>query len=84
MTAIVTGGVDCDFIPLPAARGLVAAGKLAALAVSAATTRAAALPDAPTTVEAGFPNSEYNFWVGFFAPAGNARGDRGEARRGDR
>ena len=23
----------------------------------------------PTTVEAGFPNSEYNFWTGIFAPA---------------
>ena len=31
--------------------------------------RAAALPDVPTTVEAGFPNSEYNFWVGIFAPS---------------
>jgi tripartite-type tricarboxylate transporter receptor subunit TctC len=27
------------------------------------------LPDVPTTVEAGFPNSEYNFWAGIFAPA---------------
>ena len=23
----------------------------------------------PTTVEAGFPNSDYDFWIGFFAPA---------------
>ena len=28
------------------------------------------LPDVPTTVEAGFPNSEYDFWVGFWAPGG--------------
>jgi tripartite-type tricarboxylate transporter receptor subunit TctC len=27
------------------------------------------LPDVPTTVEAGYPNSEYNFWAGVFAPA---------------
>ena len=38
------------------------------LAVSG-SARASALPDVPTTVEAGFPNSEYNFWVGMFAPA---------------
>src|SRR5262245_59071005 len=67
LTAVMTG--DCDFyvIPLPAARGLVSAGKLAVLAVSG-STRASALPDVPTTLEAGFPNSEYNFWVGMFAP----------------
>jgi tripartite-type tricarboxylate transporter receptor subunit TctC len=23
----------------------------------------------PTTVEAGYPNTEYNFWAGVFAPA---------------
>ncbi len=28
-----------------------------------------ALPNVPTTIEAGFPNSEYNFWIGVFAPA---------------
>jgi tripartite-type tricarboxylate transporter receptor subunit TctC len=38
------------------------------LAVSG-SSRASALPDVPTTVEAGIPNSEYNFWVGLFAPA---------------
>ena len=31
--------------------------------------RLGALADVPTTVEAGFPNSEYNFWVGLFAPS---------------
>jgi tripartite-type tricarboxylate transporter receptor subunit TctC len=32
--------------------------------------RAASLPDVPTTLEAGFPDSDYTFWVGTFAPAG--------------
>jgi tripartite-type tricarboxylate transporter receptor subunit TctC len=31
--------------------------------------RTAAYPDLPTTVEAGFPNSDYNFWVGALVPA---------------
>ena len=31
--------------------------------------RAAALPDVPTTVEAGFVNSDYTFWVAMFARA---------------
>ena len=42
--------------------------KLQALAVGS-PQRATALPDVPTTVEAGFPNSSYDFWIGLFAPA---------------
>jgi len=38
-----------------------------ALAVSN-SMRASALPDVPTVAEAGFPNSEYNFWAGVFVP----------------
>jgi tripartite-type tricarboxylate transporter receptor subunit TctC len=68
LTAVMTGDCEFYFIPLPAARGLVSAGKLAVLAVSS-STRSSSLPEVPTTVEAGFPNSEYNFWVGMFAPA---------------
>ena len=33
------------------------------------STRASALPDIPTVAEAGYPNSEYNFWAGVFVPA---------------
>jgi tripartite-type tricarboxylate transporter receptor subunit TctC len=67
LTAIIKGDVDFYFIPLPAARGLVAAGNLTVIAVSG-SKRSPSLPDVPTTVEAGFPDSEYNFWVGMFAP----------------
>ena len=72
LAAVMSGDCEFYFIPLPAARGLIAGGRLAALAVSG-TTRASALPDVPTTVEAGFPNSEYNFWVGMYAPAATPR-----------
>ena len=27
----------------------------------------------PTTIEAGYPNSEYEFWLGFFLPAKTPR-----------
>ena len=67
LTEIMAGRVDFYFVPLPPARGLIAGKKVDALAVSSAT-RAAALPDVPTTVEAGYPNSEYNFWMGMFLP----------------
>ncbi len=60
---IVAGRIDFYFVPLLPAKGLIEEGQLAALAVSS-SRRATALPDVPTTVEAGFPNSEFNFWVG--------------------
>ena len=31
--------------------------------------RSPLLPDVPTTVEAGFPGSDYTFWVGLIVPA---------------
>ncbi len=67
LTEIMSGRVDFYFVPLPPARGLIAGKKVDALAVSSAM-RASALPDVPTTVEAGYPNSEYNFWMGMFLP----------------
>jgi tripartite-type tricarboxylate transporter receptor subunit TctC len=72
LTEVMAGRIDFYFVPLPPARGLLDAGKIAVLAVSG-STRALALPDVPTTVEAGFPNSDYNFWTGMFAPAGTPR-----------
>jgi len=41
----------------------VEAGKLVALA-NASPKRSALMPDLPTTLELGYPNSDYNFWVG--------------------
>jgi tripartite-type tricarboxylate transporter receptor subunit TctC len=67
-SSVLSGDTEFYFVPLPAARGLIASGKVAALGVSTAT-RSPSMPDVPTTVEAGLPNSEYNFWVGMWAPA---------------
>jgi tripartite-type tricarboxylate transporter receptor subunit TctC len=43
-----------------------------ALAVSS-SKRASALPDVPTTIEAGYKNSDYTFWTGLFVPAKTPR-----------
>jgi tripartite-type tricarboxylate transporter receptor subunit TctC len=43
-------------------------GRLLALAVST-PTRASALPDVPTSIEAGYPDSDYTIWYGAFMPA---------------
>jgi tripartite-type tricarboxylate transporter receptor subunit TctC len=69
---VMTGRVDFYFSPLLPALPLIRDGRLVALAVSSAE-RSADLPDVPTTIEAGFKNSEYNFWFGVFAPAKTPR-----------
>ena len=48
-----------------------------------ARERAAALPDVPTTLEAGYANSDYVIWVGLFLPAKTPRADCREAEPGD-
>ena len=65
---VVADRIDFYFSPLLPARSLLATGQLKAIAVSSGK-RAAALKDVPTTVEAGVPNSNYEFWVGVFVPA---------------
>ena len=68
LTEVMTGRVDFYMVPILPALPLLRDGKLLPLAVST-SQRATTLPDVPTTVEAGFPDSEYNYWVGLFAPA---------------
>jgi tripartite-type tricarboxylate transporter receptor subunit TctC len=68
MSEVVAGRVDFYFCPVFPALPLIRDGKLVPLAVSGAK-RVSVLPDVPTTQEAGFPNSDFNFWVGLFVPA---------------
>ena len=68
LTEVMTGRVDFYFVPAFPALPLIKDGRLVPLAVSS-TKRLPSLPDVPTTVEAGFPNSDYTFWVGMFVPA---------------
>jgi tripartite-type tricarboxylate transporter receptor subunit TctC len=72
LTEVITGRVDFYFCPISVAMPFITEAKVLALAVSGAK-RAAALPDVPTTLEAGFPNSDFDFWVGAFVPKATPR-----------
>jgi tripartite-type tricarboxylate transporter receptor subunit TctC len=71
LTEVIAGRIDYYFCPISTALPHIREGRLLALAVSS-PARAAALPDVPTTLEAGFADSDYTFWIGVFAPAGTA------------
>jgi tripartite-type tricarboxylate transporter receptor subunit TctC len=68
MVEVMTGRVDVYYAPVVAALPFIGDGKVVALAVSS-PTRAPTLPNVPTTLESGYPNSAYRFWIGVFAPA---------------
>jgi tripartite-type tricarboxylate transporter receptor subunit TctC len=68
VTEVMAGRVDYYFSPIAPVIGQIKNGQLVPLAVGS-PKRAAALPDVPTTSEAGVPGSEFNFWIGMMAPA---------------
>jgi tripartite-type tricarboxylate transporter receptor subunit TctC len=72
LTEVMTGRIDFYFLPVAPALPLINEGKIVALAVSTAQ-RAAALPDVPTTGEAGLKDASYAFWNGLFLPAKTPR-----------
>ena len=69
---VASGRVDFAFSPIAVAVPDIRDGRLLALAVSG-KARASALPDVPTTLEAGFPNSDYALWLGIFMPVKTPR-----------
>jgi tripartite-type tricarboxylate transporter receptor subunit TctC len=70
LTEVLTGRADFYFaLPFQAR---AQAGKVLALAVGS-PKRSGLFPDVPTTVEAGYPNSDYNFWVGALMPSRTPR-----------
>jgi tripartite-type tricarboxylate transporter receptor subunit TctC len=72
LSEVIAGRVDYYFCPIATALPHIRSGKLLALAVSS-RTRAPQLPDVPTTLEAGFPDSDYTLWVGILGPAGTPK-----------
>lgn len=69
LTAMLSGEVDMVTSTLPATIPHVKSGRIRALAVLA-PERAAALPQVPTSAEAGMPKLVVITWYGLFAPAG--------------
>ncbi len=63
LTEVISGRSDCYFALVFQAQKMRDAGKVSALVVSS-PKRTPLMPDLPTTEEAGYPNSAYNFWVG--------------------
>jgi len=68
VTDLLGGQVDFCFCPTPNVMPFIKDGRLVPLAVGS-SRRSSAFPNLPTTEEAGFPNSSYNFWIGMAVPA---------------
>jgi tripartite-type tricarboxylate transporter receptor subunit TctC len=72
ITEVLTDRLGFYFSPLTAAQSLVTEKQVDALATTS-RKRSSMLPNVPTTVEAGYPDSDFDFWVGLFAPAKTPR-----------
>jgi tripartite-type tricarboxylate transporter receptor subunit TctC len=67
--ALFSGSVDCYWVPISAGMSHIKNGKLRPLAVSSGK-RSPALPDVPTTGEAGVRGADAPLWFGVWGPAG--------------
>lgn len=72
LTEVMSGRVDFCFIGISSAMAFIAEGRLLPLAVST-RKRSPALPNVPTTIELGYPDSDYSFWNGMLVPAKTPR-----------
>ncbi len=72
VVSTVGGHTPISFTSLPPAVPHVNEGKLRALAVTS-TTRSPALPDVPTTAEAGYPEVQGEGWFAFVVPTGTPK-----------
>jgi tripartite-type tricarboxylate transporter receptor subunit TctC len=67
--ALFSNSVDCYWAPISAGMAHIKSGKLRALAVSS-SKRSLALPEVPTTGEAGVRGADAPLWFGVWGPAG--------------
>jgi tripartite-type tricarboxylate transporter receptor subunit TctC len=72
LTDVMTGRIDFMSVGVASAIPFIREGKLLALGV-ATRKRSSTLPDVPTTIEAGFPDSDYTYWNGLLVPAKTPR-----------
>jgi tripartite-type tricarboxylate transporter receptor subunit TctC len=68
LTGVLSNQIEVAVVTLPPAVSLVTSNKVKGIAVTT-PARAAALPEVPTTTEAGYPNVVVTVWNGFFVPA---------------
>jgi tripartite-type tricarboxylate transporter receptor subunit TctC len=69
---IFGGRIDFYYCPISTALPLIRDGRVVALATST-PQRASALSDVPTSLEAGYANSDYTVWYGVFMPVKTPR-----------
>jgi tripartite-type tricarboxylate transporter receptor subunit TctC len=69
VAAILSGNVDCYWVPISAGVSNIKAGKLRALAASTGK-RSPLLPDLATSAEAGVKGADFGLWFGVWGPAG--------------
>src|SRR5919108_1192508 len=72
LTEVISGRADCYFALVFQAQKMRDSGKVDAHLVSG-PKRTSLMPQLPTTEEAGYPNSAYNFWVGALVAAKTPR-----------
>src|SRR6478752_6266512 len=72
LTEVMTGRVDFIFIGISSGLPFIPNKQLVPLAVSSAK-RSPTLPDVPTTLEAGYKDSDFNYWNGMLVPAKTPR-----------
>src|SRR4051812_27885408 len=66
---VMGGRVEYFFSPVVSALSLIGDKRLVALA-NGSPTRSSVLPNVPTTEEAGYKGSGYDYWAGLLAPNG--------------
>ena len=72
LTEVMTGRVDYIFIGISSGLPFIQNKQLVPLAVSSAK-RSPSLPDVPTTLEAGYKDSDFIYWNGMLVPAKTSR-----------
>ena len=72
VTGLIGAETHLMFTTVSSALGAIKGGRLKALAVVSGK-RLAQLPDVPTMVESGYPDSTSGSWQGIFVPAGTSR-----------
>jgi len=65
---VAGNSADYVFAPLISSVTMIREGKVVLLAVSS-EKRSVAFPNTPTMAEAGYPQGQFNFWIGMLAPA---------------